>query len=188
LTLFAIEDGIKTTILSGGVFRYHPDDFTRIDDPRVLADTIMFAGTRLDSDGLPVRGVYGVTDGVVVTTYTERAGFSGASALDLSVSGDFAAYALCYDYPHCSPFGLYFSVIGGMAGNKIVAVGDALDGKTVSALRMDKQGLDDKRLAFAADFTDGSSGVFVASIPEPATAFLLMFGLLGLSATRRRRA
>ncbi|MEO7317894.1 MAG: choice-of-anchor tandem repeat NxxGxxAF-containing protein [Chthoniobacteraceae bacterium] len=44
------------------------------------------------------------------------------------------------------------------------------------------------QIAFRASFTDGSSGVFVASVPEPCTALLLMFGGLSLAVRRRLRA
>lgn len=45
---------------------------------------------------------------------------------------------------------------------------------------------DNGTLVFALDFTDGSSGIFTATIPAPGTIGLL--GLAGLIASRRRRA
>jgi hypothetical protein len=51
---------------------------------------------------------------------------------------------------------------------KVVAVGDTLEGKAVTALRLGREGLDGDRLAFAADFTDGSTGLFTYSLPPSA--------------------
>ena len=47
---------------------------------------------------------------------------------------------------------------------KVIAVGDRLDGKVVASLRLGQGGLDGNRLGFAATFTDGSEGVFVAEL------------------------
>jgi hypothetical protein len=45
---------------------------------------------------------------------------------------------------------------------------------------------DDGRLAFSLFFTDGSSGVFLATVPEPAGFLLLSTAALGLLGQRRR--
>jgi hypothetical protein len=78
---------------------------------------------------------------------------------------------------------------GGQAGiylasalTKVVAVGDTLEGKLVSAVRLDRNGLDGNRLAFGASFTDGSQGVFVVAangapdcgLARPSTARILL--------------
>jgi uncharacterized delta-60 repeat protein len=47
---------------------------------------------------------------------------------------------------------------------KVVATGDPLAGRTVAALRFGRDGLDANRLAFNASFTDGTEGVFVATL------------------------
>jgi hypothetical protein len=55
---------------------------------------------------------------------------------------------------------------------KVIAVGDLLDGKTVTALRLGRFGLDRLRLTFTATFADGSEGVFVAQVATyPFTGF-----------------
>jgi hypothetical protein len=46
---------------------------------------------------------------------------------------------------------------------------------------------DDGRVAFALRFTDGSTGAFVAAVPEPASAVLAAAALLAASPRRRAR-
>jgi RNA polymerase sigma factor (sigma-70 family) len=64
--------------------------------------------------------------------------------------------------------GIYSAPIGGGPITKIIAIGDTLDGKTVSNLDFGKQGNDTSHYAFTAIFTDGSSGIYVFTpVPEP---------------------
>jgi hypothetical protein len=49
--------------------------------------------------------------------------------------------------------------------SKVIAVGDTLEGKTVTALRLGREGLDGDRLTFAATFADGSQGLFAFAVP-----------------------
>jgi hypothetical protein len=60
---------------------------------------------------------------------------------------------------------------GGQAGiylasalTKIAAVGDTLEGKVISALRLGRSGLEGTTVAFTTSFTDGSEGVFVVGV------------------------
>jgi len=46
-----------------------------------------------------------------------------------------------------------------------IAVGDALDGKTVSFLDLSSEGFDGDTLAFVAGFADGSAGVYTLRVP-----------------------
>lgn len=70
--------------------------------------------------------------------------------------------------------------------SRLIAIGDALDGSTVSALVFDRSGLNDLGLlAFHATLADGSSGFYSVAIPAPAAAALL--ALVPLASRRRRR-
>jgi hypothetical protein len=68
---------------------------------------------------------------------------------------------------------------GGQAGiylastlTKVIAVGDTLDGKVITALRLGRDGLDGIRLTFTAAFADGSEGVYVVQVDTyPFTGF-----------------
>ena len=71
---------------------------------------------------------------------------------------------------------------------EIVGLGDSLDGKAVSGLGIDSNGFEGEQIAFIATFTDGSSGIYIATIPEPSTAALVLYGAALLSFARRRRA
>lgn len=50
---------------------------------------------------------------------------------------------------------------------KVIAVGDRLMGRTVASLRFGPRGLDGTRVTFAATFTDGFEGIFVADVTVP---------------------
>lgn len=68
---------------------------------------------------------------------------------------------------------------------KIMEWGDTFQGKTVSNLGMTAESFDGHQFAFRAEFTDGSSGIYLAHLPEPASGLLvLLSATAGL--TRRR--
>ena len=61
-----------------------------------------------------------------------------------------------------------FAASGGTV-SEVVGVGDTLDGKTVSALSFSgDRPLSGSDLVFTAEFTDGSKGLFLTQVPEPA--------------------
>ncbi len=85
--------------------------------------------------------------------------------------------------------GVYFEAAAGGALTKLLAVGDTLDGKIVSALYFN-DGLEGSNVAFTAAFTDGSQGVYVghvSPVPEPAGLSAVGAGLVGLLGWRRGR-
>jgi hypothetical protein len=47
---------------------------------------------------------------------------------------------------------------------KVIAVGDALDKKVVTTLRLERSGLKSRTLAFTAGFDDGTEGVYLADV------------------------
>lgn len=75
----------------------------------------------------------------------------------------------------------------------IVSAGDILDGKTVDELDLSnnksRRFLSGNQVALTLKFTDGSSGLYLATIPEPSTLAMAATALVGLGMmVRRRRA
>lgn len=86
--------------------------------------------------------------------------------------------------------------------SRLIGTGDLLDGKTVlQANYIDSDplttkfgqlwappGMWENQVAFRAKFTDGSEGIYVATIPEPTTLVLATLAVIGLVPIARRRA
>jgi hypothetical protein len=70
---------------------------------------------------------------------------------------------------------------GGLS--RVLGVGDALDGKTVAGISTSNESISGSAIVFEARFTDSSSGIFIATVPEPAALPALAFAIL---AARRR--
>jgi hypothetical protein len=76
----------------------------------------------------------------------------------------------------------------------IVSAGDILDGKTVDELDLSnnksRRFLSGNQVALTLEFTDGSSGLYLATIPEPSTLVMTATAIagLGLILARRRSA
>jgi hypothetical protein len=69
--------------------------------------------------------------------------------------------------PSAASLGI-FAASGGTV-TEVIGVGDTLDGKTVSALSFSgDRPLSGSDLVFTAEFTDGSRGLFLTQVPEPA--------------------
>jgi hypothetical protein len=74
--------------------------------------------------------------------------------------------------------GIYY--YDGLALSKIIDTDDMLDGKSLSSLSLFPTGVEGSYLAFRANFSDSSIGIFttqLAAIPEPTTTSELLAGL-----------
>ncbi len=80
--------------------------------------------------------------------------------------------------------GIY--VVEGGVTKKIIATGDTFHGSTVRDLYFGPGGLNDLgQVAFRYSLFDGTSGIAVATAPEPGSALLAALGTIGLLARRR---
>ena len=79
--------------------------------------------------------------------------------------------------------------LGGGAGfpqvSKVMARGNALDGRIVQSLELGRDAEFGVSVAFHATFTDGSSGIYLTILPEPTVATLM--GAIPLLLARRCR-
>jgi hypothetical protein len=70
---------------------------------------------------------------------------------------------------------------------RIVGTGDVLFGQTVAEVRIGGDALSAGQIVFRATFTNGNSGIYIATIPEPSGALTATLGVtFGLIHTRRK--
>jgi hypothetical protein len=79
------------------------------------------------------------------------------------------------------PWSIFTDLGGSMT--KLIGPGDVLRGRTVNWVQMGADALDGQSIAFFAEFTDGSDGVYLATVPEPVGVWMLG----GVALLRRRR-
>lgn len=74
---------------------------------------------------------------------------------------------------------------------EIIRPGDALDGKILGGFAFASEGFSGDQVAFLATFTDGTHGIYIATIPEPSNFALVALGGLSLllrwQTSRRRK-
>jgi hypothetical protein len=205
-TSVAYESGLGVYVATAGTARVVADTATAVPGgvgsftgflSAVSADdgNIAFeAGSTLSLAPLSLLyGIYAEIDGVLVRiadTETLIPGsaetFDGFTSLDhgLSISGASVAF---YGGGGASlTRGLYVYRDGEI--HEVIEVGDLLDGKVVSGIEFGSEGFYGDQIAFHASFDDGTTGIYLANIPEPGSALLLAAGLSGLAASRRSRA
>jgi hypothetical protein len=68
---------------------------------------------------------------------------------------------------------------------RIIAVGDSLDGRVLTDFWFDREGLDGNRFAFTGTFNDGTVAIYVVSVPAPSAALPLAL-VAGLALRSRR--
>jgi hypothetical protein len=121
------------------------------------------AFTGFDSSGTQ-RGIYTTIGGklkVVVDTSTPIPNgienFAGFGSISLD-NGNLAFGGI-----GSSSAGGIYTTLGGSL-RKVIAINDSLDGKIVSSLTSERQALSGNRISFTAGFTDGSGGIYIATL------------------------
>lgn len=157
-------------------------------DPVVEGDTVYFASTTttinlfsiyaLDTNAPPGNNVTTIVD----PNTPAPGGGTFASSNFASVDGGDVLFE-----SDAGLDGLFFYDNETAAFYEVLGVGDTFDGKTVSSVfSIPGQALNNDTIVFEARFTDGSVGIYTASlIPEPSSLALL--GLGGLLICQRRR-
>lgn len=171
-------------VASGGVARVVADTTTPV--PGGTGTFLDFSGIIASDDGNVVfeafasnGGLYAEIGGVLMLISDEL--IQGAS-----IHGDDVAWYGSSDVLLGNPdwySGLYAQIDGQRV--TVIEVSDVLDGRVVSYFGFGPEALSGDELAFTAYFEDGTSGVYLATIPEPGTGLLLAAGLAALAASRR---
>jgi len=158
--------------------------------PAVSGSVVAFVGSGSGQVGVYTRPVGGGALTRVADTSTAIPGGSGrfTNFPDIvDVSGSAVAFV---GTGGGGQSGLYYAATAGGPLTKLLAIGDAFDGRTVSTLSFN-DGLEGSDVAFTAAFTNGSQAIYVAhvsQVPEPSSLLLVAAGSLTVLAARRRRA
>jgi hypothetical protein len=159
-----------TTAIPGGSgnFTSFGSDQANPVDPAMSGDRLAFVGS--GSGGQ--QGVYSVSLAApqagsplrVADTATPIPGGSGNFASFSAVSESDTDVAFL-GHGSGSQTGIY-DMTGGQL-RKVIAVGDAIQGKTIAGLNFSRDGLFGDPIAFQATFNDGSQGIYTIDVPPP---------------------
>ena len=158
-------------------------------DAEIQGNTLTFLGRDNDVVGgyFEEHGIYRF-DGGNLTRLIDKndlapSGLNFQGFLNLTVDDNDLAFTGFVD----DQLGIYAQIDGNLS--QLLEVGTLLDGKSVSGLNFfDNDNLHNEQIVFRADFSDGSSGVFLAtlnSIPEPSFPTVAVLSC-GFCLSRRR--
>jgi hypothetical protein len=165
-------------------------NFVGLGAPAVSGSVVAFAGSPTGGPGSFPTGIYANTGAggslvVIANTSTPIPNGTGNFARfdwQISLSGDDAVFV--GRAGNLAP-GIYTNATGPLT--KVIAAGESLDGRTVSDLGIGGQSFDGTVITFWASFTNGSSGIYVVPVPEPAGLLATGVAAVGLLRWVRRR-
>ena len=80
-----------------------------------------------------------------------------------------------------------FTEFSGGPLQRLIGTGDTLLGRQVKSVQIGEEALSGFQVVFWSQFTDGSSGIFVATVPEPTTITMFLMGVAGISTLQWRK-
>lgn len=174
-TLVRMENGIQTTVESG----YDLISFSVNNAGHVLFSAIPLGDS-------PVATLVLATSAGLETIATTSAfgPFTNFQSVSLNNHDQIAFYANMANYHD----GIYTGT--DLLHDKVIAVGDFLNGSTVTQLSFGPNGLNDRgQIAFYAEFANGQAGEFIASVVPEVSDFQLLTvaGLLSVASRLPRR-
>ncbi len=172
---------------------------------------VLLRGSMTNGSGQIIRGWFGPTDGpgseidLVLQTHIPRTfdgkemEITGAGVASLNNNGDFAFIGSFIEdgqdaaFPPAFDLALFVQIDGQLEliakeGDLFDAAPDAAeDLRRIVGMQITPDGFNDEgEVLFELDFEDGSSGLFVATVPEPSAAIVFAGFALGLFVRRRR--
>lgn len=171
----------QNTAIPGGT-----GNFTTLLAPSVDGNNIAFFG---EGASLSNPGIYGVVNGQLLRIVGNGTAAPGGGTLTNlggpSISGSDVVFGAARQVGSTTTNGIYLSIDGIIS--KIVEVGDTVDGRTIASITQG-EGFVDSSIPFQASFTDGSAGVYLASVPEPTSMAMMLLPLaLAALCLRTRR-
>ena len=146
--------------------------FTSLSAPRVSDGNVAFIGANslgggiFIGDGTGLTTVVSYDDAVPERPGVEFNSFGNVSHDSGNVAFEAQTCALC------GGIGIYVSYRGSLI--KVVDAFDTLEAKAIVGLSIGADALSGSHLAFLANFSDGSSGIYAANLPEPSISSLLL--------------
>jgi hypothetical protein len=118
------------------------------------------------ADAAGVPGLYRTLNGTLANIVTSNTVVNGYGKLSF---GDRDSIPMSLDAGRIA-FSNGNAIFADVDGSiqKVIGVGNQLFGKTVNGVTFGTKGLNGDEIAFGAHFTDGSSGIFLATVPLPA--------------------
>ncbi len=174
----------NTPVPSGGGAR-----FVGFGAPAISGSVVAFAGGP-NGPPTPPTGIYANTGagGSLVRIADTTTPVPNIPAVDfgsfdpqVSVAGSEVVFI--GRTPNGAP-GVYAGAGGPLT--EVIAAGDPLDGRTVADLGIGRESFDGEFVTFWASFTDGTSGIYVAPVPEPAGLLAAAAAAVGLLRVLRR--
>jgi hypothetical protein len=158
-------------------------DFMVHSFPAISQGHIAFAGKSYRED----EGVFVDVDGTLTVVANDQTYVPGTSERFM----EFVQYTptidgtnVVFQAESLNRSGIYGSFGGNLI--KLIELSDTLDGRTVTNLFMSVEALDGDQFVFRAWFQDGSEGIYIATVPEPATICLLVLAGFVMPVLRRK--